>query len=76
MRNDVAGDLPDLTAAEGYRASRFLTSRNPDGTISRMRSVPDRLQLIGDLPVVDVSTGTTVTVAEACAAEIGGRPSE
>jgi hypothetical protein len=72
VRNDVAGDLPDLTAAEGYRASRFLTSRNPDGTISRMRSVPDRLRLIGDLPVVDVSTGTTVTVAEACAAEIGG----
>ena len=37
-----------------------------------MRSVPDRLRLIGDLPVVDVSTGETVKVAEACAAELGG----
>ena len=67
VRDDVAGDLPDLTAAEGYRRSRFLTSRNPDGTMSRMRSVADRVELIGKLPVVDVSTGEDVTVADACA---------
>lgn len=66
VRDDVAGDLPSLTSAEGYRESRFLTSRNPDGTMSRMRSVADRIDLIGALPVVDVSTGQTVTVAEAC----------
>lgn len=66
VRDDVAGDLPSLTSAEGYRAARFLTSRNPDGTMSRMRSVSERIKLIGKLPVVDVSTGRTVTVAEAC----------
>ncbi len=67
VRDDVAGDLPSLTSAEGYRQSRFLTSRNQDGTMSRMRSVTERLALIGQLPVVDVSTGQTVKVAEACA---------
>jgi hypothetical protein len=51
---------------DGYREARFLTSRNPDGTMTRMRSVAERIKLIGKLPVVDVSTGTTVTVAEAC----------
>ncbi|KAA1421467.1 hypothetical protein F0U44_04035 [Nocardioides humilatus] len=66
VRDDIAGDLPSLTAEEGYRASRFLTSRNPDGTMSRMRSVEDRLKLIGDLPVLDVATGTNTTVAAAC----------
>jgi hypothetical protein len=66
VRDDIAGSLPSLTSAEGYRASRFLTSRNPDGTMSRMRSVEDRLKLIGDLAVVDVSTGATTTVAAAC----------
>ena len=69
VRDDIAGDLPSLTSAEGYRESRFLTSRNPDGTMSRMRSVADRIKLIGKLPVVDVSTGETVTVAEACTPE-------
>ena len=35
-------------------------------TMSRMRSVEDRLKLIGHLPVVDVTTGETTTVAAAC----------
>lgn len=72
VRDDVANDLPSLTSEEGYRASRFLTSRNPDGTMSRMRSVSDRIKLIGHLPVVDVRTGETTTVAEACAVEARG----
>ncbi|MBM7516578.1 hypothetical protein [Nocardioides nitrophenolicus] len=65
VREDVAGDLPAQTAASGYRESRFLTGRNPDGTLSRTRSVAERLTLIGDLPVVDVTTGTETTVAAA-----------
>ena len=40
VRNDVAGDLPDLTSEQGYRASRFLTLRNPDGTISGCAASP------------------------------------
>lgn len=66
VRDDIAGDLPNLSAAEGYVRSRFLTSRNEDGSMSRLRSVEDRLKLIGHLPVVGVTTGATTTVAAAC----------
>ena len=68
VREDVAGDLPAHTARSGYRASRFLTARNADGTLSRIRSVEERLKLIGSLPVVDVATGAETTVAAAMAA--------
>jgi len=65
VREDVAGDLPAQTAASGYRESRFLTGRNPDGTLSRNRSRSERIASIGHLPVIDVSTGVETTVAQA-----------
>jgi hypothetical protein len=65
VREDVAGDLPDETARSGFRRSRFLTARNPDGTLSRERSIEKRLALVGDLPVIDVTTGAETTVAAA-----------
>lgn len=65
VREDVAGDLPEQTARSGYRESRFLTARNEDGTLSRIRSRADRIATIGHLPVIDVTTGETTTVAEA-----------
>ena len=65
VREDVAGDLPAQSAASGYRESRFLTGRNPDGTLSRNRSRSERIASIGHLPVVDVATGADTTVAAA-----------
>ena len=67
VRDDLADDtLREVTPQECWRAPRFLTSRNPDATLSRIRSIPNRLEAIADLPLVDVSTGKTVTVREAC----------
>lgn len=67
VRNDLVDDtLREVSPQECWRAPRFLTSRNPDGTLSRIRSIPDRLETIGDRPLVDVTTGRTVTVREAC----------
>lgn len=65
VRDDVAGELPDESARSGYRESRFLTARQPDGTLSRLRGRRERLGLIGHLPVVDVTTGRGTTVAQA-----------
>ncbi len=65
VREDVAGDLPEQTARSGYRESRFLTGRHPDGTLARTRSVADRLSTIAGLPVVDVSSGEQTTVGAA-----------
>jgi hypothetical protein len=65
VREESAGDLPALTAREGFRPGRYLTSRREDGSLARMRSVADRLQLIGSLPLVDVVTGQQTTVGAA-----------
>jgi hypothetical protein len=65
VREDVAGDLPSPTPQQGYRESRFLTSRNRDGSLSRLRSTEQRIALIGDLPVIDVTSGSETTVAAA-----------
>ena len=65
--NNLADDtLREVSPQECWRAPRFLTSRNPDGTLSRIRSIEKRLETIADRPLVDVSTGRDVTVGEAC----------
>lgn len=68
VRDDVAGALPSRTSREGYRESRFLTARNTDGSLSRNRDTDARIELIGQLPVVDVTSGASTTVAAALAA--------
>jgi len=65
VKEDAAGDLPSLTAKQGFREGRYLTARKQDGTLARMRSVKDRLDVIGHLPVVDVTTGQELPVREA-----------
>jgi hypothetical protein len=65
--NNLADDsLREVSPQECWRAPRFLTSRNPDGSLSRIRSIEQRLEAIADRPLVDVATGRDVTVREAC----------
>jgi hypothetical protein len=67
VQDDLADDaLPEVSPKSAWRPPRFLTSRNPDGTLSRIRSIEQRLEVIGDLPLVDVARGREVTVADAC----------
>ncbi|KRC53898.1 MULTISPECIES: hypothetical protein [unclassified Nocardioides] len=68
VREDLAGDLPAHTARSGFREAHFLTGRNPDRTLSRERSIAKRLALIGQQPVIDVTTGQETTVAAAVGA--------
>ncbi|UMG91122.1 hypothetical protein [Nocardioides sp. TF02-7] len=65
VKDEAAGDLPALTAREGFREGRYLTARNRDGSPARMRGVGDRLRVIADLPLVDVTNGEQRPVAEA-----------
>ena len=67
VHNNLVDDaLPEVSSQEAWRAPRFLTTRNPDGTLSRIRSIEQRLEAIRDLPLVDVAAGREVTVGEAC----------
>jgi hypothetical protein len=67
VHNNLADSaLAEVSPQEAWRPPRFLTSRNPDGTLSRIRSIEQRLDAIRDLPLIDVTSDRQVTVGEAC----------
>ena len=57
VRIDQLGDLPALTAAEGYVESRFRESRDASGNLTHLSGTA-RLDEIAHLPVHDLTTGT------------------
>ena len=59
VREDVAGDLPNLTAEQGFVESRFRTSRGNAGLLDFETDRKTKLQRISDLPLMDVTTGAT-----------------
>lgn len=63
VRKDRLGSLRPLTASEGYVASRFRESRDPQGRLSYLGGATRR-QAIEHLPVVDVTTGRTLPLKE------------
>jgi hypothetical protein len=62
VRRDLLGDLPSLTAAEGWVDARFRESRDPTGALTYLAGRANRIAAISDLPLVDVATGATTTV--------------
>lgn len=64
VRDDVAGDLPDLDAAEGWRESRFRNSRNRSMEKTRIGPHAERLALMAGLPLIEVSTGERIEVGD------------
>ena len=64
VREDVAGGLDRLTPSQAWAPSRFRESRGPGGELTHIGAHAERLAVIGDLPVVDLSSGKTVRIAE------------
>jgi hypothetical protein len=64
VRDDIAGNLPNLTAPEGWRESRFRNSRDGSGRQTYLGSHVERLALIEDMPLIDVSTGQNILVGD------------
>ena len=63
VRSDLAGSvLPYLVETRAY-ASRHRDSRDENGQLS-FAGGPDRLALIADRPVVDVTTGATLRLGD------------
>jgi len=63
VRDDVCGDLPSLTAEQGFVENRFRTSRSDAGLLDFETDRRTKLRRISDLPLVDVTTGATRSVA-------------
>ncbi len=67
VRRDVIGPLRELSAAEGYVRCRVRDTRDSAGSLSYVASHSERLSMIGQLPVIEVGTGESSTVASAVA---------
>jgi hypothetical protein len=58
IRADIAGEFRDLEPRQAYVASKFRESRDAGGKLTYARG-NDRIKIIQDMPVIDVSTGRT-----------------
>jgi hypothetical protein len=63
VREDLLGPLRAKSVEEAYVRSRFRESRDAEGNLSFLTD-PNRLDLIGDLVVVDTMTHATLRIAE------------
>ena len=64
VRRDVLGDVPEVSVASAYSASRFRESRGQDGELTYIGDHEERLRLLASMPLVDVDADREVTVAE------------
>lgn len=75
VRRDLCPpSLRPLSAEEGFVPARLRESRDPDGRMAYF-SLSEELELMRDLPLVDVTSGETVKVGELAEsdADRGGR---
>jgi len=64
VRRDVLGAIPEVGVERAYVASRFRESRSRAGELSYVSSHEQALRLMGDMPLVDVESGSELAVAE------------
>ena len=65
VRNDLMGNLKEVSVRDAYRPLSFRESRGEDGRLTYLE--PDQgLELIKDCPVVDVIDGRMYTVGDKC----------
>jgi hypothetical protein len=64
VRRDVLGEIPEVGVEEAYVPSRFRESRDRAGELSYVSSHEQALRLMADTPLVDVESGSELTVAE------------
>ena len=64
VRSDRLGDVPACAVADAYRPRRFVEHRAVDGTLTGTTDTRRQLQDIQGLPLIDVTDGRALTVAE------------
>jgi hypothetical protein len=64
VRRDVGTRLPQLTVEEAWVPSQHRMPTDPEVWLPFSSLQRDRLRLIGDLPLYDVTTGTTCAVRD------------
>lgn len=64
VRGDVAGTLPSLSPGTCWVEPRFRQARDEGGALSYLTGLDAQLALIGNLPLVDVTSGATLRVSD------------
>ena len=64
VRDDVAGDLPDLSGHEAWVATPVRQARDASGRLTYLTGLAAQRQVIAGLPLVDVITGSALTVGD------------
>ena len=64
VREDVAGDLPDLSGPEAWVATPVRQARDASGRLTYLTGLAAQRKVIADLPLVDVVTGSALTVGD------------
>jgi hypothetical protein len=64
VRSDRLGDVPQRTVQDAYRPRRFVEHRSADGTLTGIPDPRRQLRDIEGLPLVDVTDGRSMTVAD------------
>jgi hypothetical protein len=64
VRGDVAGDLPDLSGPEAWVETPIRQAHDESGKLTYLGGLGPQRQLIASMPLVDVITGSLLTVAD------------
>jgi len=64
VRDDVAGDLPNLNGPEAWVETPVRQARDESGTLTYLSGFGPQRQLIADLPLVDVVRGSMLSVSD------------
>jgi hypothetical protein len=66
VRKDKVGEIPVLSPEKGYVRAKFRESVDVQGRLTYL-SFPEKIKAIGEMPVIDLTRGVTITVREALA---------
>lgn len=64
VRDDVAGDLPNLGGPDAWVETPIRQARDAEGALTYLSGLVPQRRLIADLPLVDVVTGAILTVRD------------
>lgn len=64
VRRDVLGQIPARSVADCWRPAQFRESRGAGGELTYLADDTAKLQLMRDLPLVDLTAGRERTIAE------------
>ncbi len=64
VRDDCMGNFDELAPRDAWVESRFSSARARDGSLTFLKGHTAQLQLIRDMPLIEVPSGRQATIAE------------